>query len=279
MLTIPDYPDFGLSVEIPLEPGMTPSEQGQLYLKRYRKAISRRESALRFIEEEQGEVDYLHSLLQAIDAATETDDLTAISDEISEEKVSSSNRKAPKARENAVYHPGKAKSGKASSRALRQAAQAARQRQKKEKNTKKSSETAYSIRKYRVDSGFEVLSGRNNIQNDQLTFQIAEKDDLWFHAKNMPGTHVILKSNGRTPTDKAIVDAASIAAYYSKSNKPYTSENNSADSSYEVRVEIDYCPVSHVKKIPKAKPGMVIYEGYSTLLVNAALPNSSETKL
>lgn len=74
-LTIPDYPDFGQTTTIALEPGMTASEQGQLYLKRYRKAISRREAALRFLENEKDEVAYLNSLIQAADAASEVEDL------------------------------------------------------------------------------------------------------------------------------------------------------------------------------------------------------------
>ena len=131
-------------------------------------------------------------------------------------------------------------------------------------------------RRYFVSDHFEVLSGRNNIQNDALTFRIAAKQDLWFHVKNMPGTHVILRTEGRTPTDNAIQDAASIAAYFSKSNKAFSSEKSESQTEYDIRVEIDYCPVSHVKKIPKSKPGMVIYEEYNTLLVSAELPNLPE---
>ena len=123
-----------------------------------------------------------------------------------------------------------------------------------------------------------MLSGRNNIQNDNLTFHVAAKDDLWFHAKNIPGTHVILRTYGKAPSDKAITEAASVAAYYSRSNKPFTGEMTESKTEYDVRVEIDYCPVSHVKKIPKAKPGMVIYEEYNTLLVSAKLPMNREKK-
>lgn len=271
LLTIPDYPDFGQTTTIPLEAGLTASNQGQLYLKRYRKAISRRESALRFITEEKEEVAYLQSLVLAVDAASENEDLDALDYEIvsllTENKESKSNQN-----QSTVYHPGKSKSGKASSRALRQAARAAQSKRGKEQAKKKTQDPS-SPRKYYVDGGYEVLSGRNNIQNDQLTFHIAEKDDIWFHVKNMPGTHVILRCNGKEPTDQAILQAASIAAYYSKSNKAFAKEKSESSAVYDVRVEIDYCPVSHVRKIPKARPGMVIYNEYSTLLVSAKLPS------
>lgn len=275
-LVIPDYPDFGQSTKIMLEPGMTASSQGQLYLKRYHKATSRRESAMRFLAEEKDEVQYLQSLIQAIDAASEEDDLAALEYEImnlmTESKESSKTNQPEQ-----VYHPGKSKSGKASSRALRQAARMANSRRNKDQSKKKVQDPS-SPRKYIVDGGLEVLSGRNNIQNDQLTFHIAEKDDIWFHVKNMPGTHVILRSSGQHPSDKAILQAASIAAYYSKSNKAYVTEKSESVTQYDIRVEIDYCPVSHVKKIPKAKPGMVIYNEYSTLLVSAKLPNQMESQ-
>ena len=185
--------------------------------------------------------------------------------------------KESKSRTPEKYYPGKSKSGKTSSRSLRQAAEAARRRQQKNKNPKKDQDLS-EPRRFYVDGHFEVLSGRNNIQNDNLTFSIADKGDIWFHAKNMPGTHVILRTNGRTPSDKALVEAASIAAYYSKSNKAFSGETEGNKTEYEFRVDIDYCPVSHVKKIPKAKPGMVIYEDYNTLYVSAQLPSHPEKK-
>ena len=272
-LVISDYPDFGQTTVIPLEAGSTANQQGQNYLKRYRKAVSRREAANRFIEEEKAEVSYLTSLLQAVDAATETEDLEAIEYEIRKTLTAEKEERSIKTTEK--YHPGKSKSGKASSRALRQAAKLA-QSKKKSQSSKKKTEDPSSPRKYMVADHFEVLSGRNNIQNDELTFHIASKNDLWFHVKNMPGTHVILRTDGRTPTDRAIVEAASIAAYFSRSNKAFCAERSESQTEYDIRVEIDYCPVSHVKKIPKAKPGMVIYEEYSTLLVSARLPNPQE---
>lgn len=277
-LDIPDYPDFGETTSIPLDPNKSASEQGQSLLKRYRKSISRRDSAKSFIEIETANINYFQSLIQAIDAASEEEDLKALSFELQEEGVrEGKNKESKKTESSEKYHPGRSKSGKMSSRALRQAAHMAKQKQNKGKSSKKYEDTS-SPRRFIVDGGLEVLSGRNNIQNDNLTFHVAEKDDIWFHAKNMPGTHVILRAHGKTVTDKAIVEAASIAAFYSKSNKVLAGGSNDQKTEYDIRVDIDYCPVSHVKKLPKAKPGMVIYEEYNSLLVNAALPSSQGKK-
>lgn len=105
--------------------------------------------------------------------------------------------------------------------------------------------------------GYRVLVGRNNVQNDYLTFKIGRSRDMWLHAKNIPGSHTLIKYQDEAFPDEVIEKAASLAAYFSKGkNAPKT--------------EVDYCPVSHVKKSAGAKPGMVIYEGYSTALVKPA---------
>ena len=92
------------------------------------------------------------------------------------------------------------------------------------------------------------------MQNDYLTLKIGRSRDLWLHTKNIAGSHTLVKYNGEDFPDDVIEKAASIAAFYSKGkNSPY--------------VEVDYCPVSHVKKPSGAKAGMVIYEGYNTAFV------------
>ncbi|MDR1892221.1 MAG: NFACT family protein [Oscillospiraceae bacterium] len=106
--------------------------------------------------------------------------------------------------------------------------------------------------------GFRVLAGRSNTQNDRLTLRQARGTDIWLHTKNIPGTHVIIELNGKTPPDSVIEKAAAIAAYYSKGGRG--------------KIAVDYCPVKHVKKPAGAKPGMVVYEGYNTVYVTAGLP-------
>ena len=101
-------------------------------------------------------------------------------------------------------------------------------------------------------NGFEIFVGKNNIQNDKLTFNIAHKSDVWFHVKNAPGAHTILKTNNKNVPEDVLLFAASIAAFYSKL---------SASS----KVDVDYTEIKNVKKIPGAKPGMVTYENFKTI--------------
>ena len=99
---------------------------------------------------------------------------------------------------------------------------------------------------YRTKDGFDIYVGKNNLQNDQLTFKEAQGGDWWFHAKGAPGSHVILKVKGDDVPDHAFEDAARLAAYYSA--------NREAG-----RVEIDYVQRKHVKKPSGARPGFVVY--------------------
>ena len=102
--------------------------------------------------------------------------------------------------------------------------------------------------------GHEILVGKNNIQNDMITFKIGKNEDYWFHAKNMPGSHVIIRTKGDELTDEEFVEAAKIAAYYSKGKNSST-------------VEVDYTKKSNIKKPPNAKPGFVIYDTNYSMLV------------
>ena len=104
-------------------------------------------------------------------------------------------------------------------------------------------------------NGFRILVGRNNLQNDKLTTKIANKNDIWFHTKNIHGSHVILITEGKEPDDETLLYAATLAAYFSK-----------AQSSNQVPV--DYTPIKFVKKPNGAKPGMVIYHTNKTIFAN-----------
>ena len=108
--------------------------------------------------------------------------------------------------------------------------------------------------KYNIDN-FTILVGKNNLQNDYITHKLANSNDYWFHVKDSHGSHVILKTEGKTPSQEIINKCASIAAYYSKSK-------------YSSNVPVDYTLVKNVKKMPRAKPGMVIYTNYKTVNVN-----------
>ena len=103
------------------------------------------------------------------------------------------------------------------------------------------------------------MVGRNNNENDWLTLKKAAASDIWFHTKDIPGSHAILVLNGQEPTEEELFAAAAIAAYHSKG----------ADSE---NVPVDYTKVRYVKKPSGAKPGMVIFTHNRTLYVNPKLP-------
>ena len=103
--------------------------------------------------------------------------------------------------------------------------------------------------------GYPIYVGRNNRQNDELTFKLARKDDLWLHASKIHGSHVIISCGGTTPPDNTVTQAAQLAAFYSEKG---TGQN----------LPVDVTPVKQVKKVPSAKPGMVIYHTYRTVIVN-----------
>ncbi len=103
--------------------------------------------------------------------------------------------------------------------------------------------------------GYPIYVGRNNRQNDELTFKQARKDDIWLHASKVHGSHVIISCGGTIPPDDTVTQAAQLAAYYSES----TGGQN---------IAVDVTPVKQVKKVPSAKPGMVIYHSYRTVIAN-----------
>ena len=109
--------------------------------------------------------------------------------------------------------------------------------------------------RFTTSGGFTLLVGRNNVQNDNLTFKVAERDDIWFHTKDIPGSHCILVTEGREPSDADYTEAASVAAYYSKAT---------ADL-----VAVDYTRVKNIKKPQGSKPGFVTYKTNYTAFVRA----------
>lgn len=103
--------------------------------------------------------------------------------------------------------------------------------------------------------GFPIYVGKNNQQNEELTFKSARKDDLWLHAHNVHGSHVIIACAGQSVPDDTVTQAAQLAAYY-------------AETAGGQNIAVDVTPVKQVKKHPSGKPGMVIYHTYRTVIVN-----------
>ena len=109
--------------------------------------------------------------------------------------------------------------------------------------------------RFESTDGVPIYVGRNNRQNDELTFKLARKDDLWLHAQKVHGSHVIIACGGKPVPDDTVTQAAQLAAYY-------------AEATGGQNIPVDVTPVKQVKKPPAAKPGMVIYHTYRTVIVN-----------
>ncbi len=203
-------------VEIKLDVRLSPQENAQKYYKRYNKAKTAEEVLARQIGQGRSELEYLESVLEALNEAESERDLAQLREELTQTGVLSS---------------------------------------KQTKNRKRQMKSAASKPfHYRTSEGFDVFAGRNNLQNDLLTLKTAYKSDIWFHTQKIHGSHVILVLDGREPTDKAMTEAAMIAAYHSKARQSSL-------------VPVDYTPVKQVKKPVGAKPGMVIYHVYQTAYV------------
>ena len=210
----------GSQVEIPVDPRFSPSKNAQIYFKKYGKSKTAVKEKQLQLETNSREIEYLDSVLSYLENAEELSETDALRKEL-EDTGYIRRRKVPGGF--------------------------------KEKKFKAEPH------KYTLKDGSTVLVGRNNKENDFLTFKTASSKDIWLHTKNIPGSHVILQSASADPAEESIYAAASIAAYYSKAK---TSEN----------VPVDYVPVKYVKKPAGAKPGMVIFTNNRTVWVNPKLP-------
>lgn len=200
-------------ITIPLDETLTPIDNAKRYFEKYNKQKRTYEALTKLLEETKEDMEHLDSIKTALDIALLEEDLTALKEELVE--FGYMKRKFTKA-------PG-SKGGKV----------------KAVKNTSKPFH-------YISSDGFHMYVGKNNYQNDELTFKFATGGDWWFHSKKIPGSHVIVKSNGAVLPDRTFEEAASLAAYYSKGR-----DND--------KVEIDYTEKKNVKKPGGAKPGFVVY--------------------
>ena len=126
---------------------------------------------------------------------------------------------------------------------------------KKESDKKRMKAAKSAPMRFESTDGFPIYVGRNNRQNEELTFKLARKDDIWLHAQKVHGSHVIISCGGVQPPDDTVTQAAQLAAYY-------------AESTGGQNIPVDVTPVKQVKKTPAGKPGMVIYHTYKTVIVN-----------
>ncbi|MDD6310969.1 MAG: NFACT RNA binding domain-containing protein [Firmicutes bacterium] len=210
-------------VKIPLDPRFSPSKNAQNYYKRYGKSKTAIKEKKLQLEDANGEIEYLESVYDYIERAGSIEELGLLRDELTESGY-------------------------------------VRQKKDKHARKKKDKPKPYS---YTLSSGLSFLAGPKNKENDWLTLKKASNNDIWFHTKDIPGTHVILFTDGQEISDLDFFEAAAIAAYHSKGA---SSEN----------VPVDYTKVRYVKKPAGAKPGMVIFTHNRTLYVNPGLPETGK---
>lgn len=228
-IVLENYYDNNNRITIKLDSRYSPSINSKRFFKKYNKLKNTFEIVTKQKDETLKDLDYIESVVYELEAATSLDEVYSIFEEISEnvvfsEKIKSfSNNKKDKIKKSSLT---------------------------KNKNV------SFNPIKYTVE-GYQFLVGRNNKENDYLTLKYASKNDIWFHTKDIHGSHAILKldSNKDVPNSDVLVKCAEIAALHSKAK-------NSSN------VPVDYCEVRYVKKPNGAKPGMVIYTHNHTLYVN-----------
>ncbi|WP_163970719.1 Rqc2 family fibronectin-binding protein [Oceanobacillus halotolerans] len=197
---------------IDLDPTKTPSENAQSFFKTYQKLKTSKQMVEKEMEKTKEEIIYLEQLLQQIDVAGE-DDIEEIRDELREEGYLKKQSK-----------------------------------QKKNKNKPSIPKPEEFI----SSDGTLLLVGKNNKQNDYLTTKLARRNEIWLHTKDIPGSHVVIRSTN--PSEETILEAAQLAAFFSKSQQSSS-------------VPVDYTTIKHVKKPNGAKPGYVTYDNQKTLFV------------
>lgn len=205
-----DYREDGTfgEVEVTLDNRLTPAANAQRYFKKYNKSKTAKVELTKQITQGEAELAYLESVQTALNTAESPTDLLEIREEL--------------------YRAGYASRGK-----------------QNQMGSRKQGAPGYA--EYRTTNGYRVLCGKNNLQNEYITHKIAERSDFWFHAKNMPGSHVVMLLEGKEePPAEDFTEAASIAALFSAAEgAPMT--------------EVDYTTVRQLKKAPGGKPGFVIY--------------------
>lgn len=237
-VTLENYYDNNLPITINLDNKYLPSINAKRFYKKYNKLKNTLEIVTVQKEETIKEVDYLESIVYELESATTTEEVAQIFDEISE---------------NVVFEKTLSNSS-IGNKVLGKNGGFAKKNKLKKSQLTKNKEVSFNPIKYTVD-GYTILVGRNNKENDYLTTKYAKKDDLWFHTKDIHGSHVILKLNELSSIDENIIyKCAELAAKHSKAKNSYN-------------VPVDYCFVKFVKKPNGAKPGMVIYANNKTVFV------------
>ena len=214
------YEEGSPQVAIALDPLLTPQENLARRFREYRKLKGAREHLTALIADGETQLDWLNSVLEELGRAASSADLEEIRRELESTGLLKAARRRP------------------------------------EKKKRPSAPKSAPPLRFESPDGFEILVGRNNVQNDELTTRLARRTDYWFHVKTLHGSHVILRCDGLEPSDEAIRAAAELAARHSQARGTG-------------RTAVDYTMVRNVKKPSGALPGKVIYQNYRTILADS----------
>lgn len=225
-IDIENYYDNNNLITIPLDEKYLPSVNAKRFFKKYNKLKNALEIVSIQKKETIEELDYIESVVYELENATSIEEIAEILDEISENDIFKEKTKNLNTK---------------------------KQTKIKKSNLTKNKNTNFNPLKYTI-SGFTLLVGRNNKENDYLTLKFAKKTDIWFHTKDIHGSHSVLVLDNKMPDENVLIKCAEITAYHSKAR-------------FSSNVAVDTCLIKFVKKPKGAKPGMVIYTNYNTLYV------------
>lgn len=219
---VENYYDNNRVLKINVDPALSPSQNSQKLYKEYRKACTAENMLIKLIDEGEADLEYLESVKDLLERSTLEREFAEIKDELISQGFIKPKRNGKKQMKKQALPP----------------------------------------LEFKTSQGFTVLVGRNNLQNDKITFKMGKKGDIWLHAQKAPGSHVLLLSEGKEIPDDAIVEAAEFAGFYSSVK----------DSTL---VTVDYTDVKNIKKPNGSKPGFVVYYTYWSVNVK---PEDPETK-
>jgi predicted ribosome quality control (RQC) complex YloA/Tae2 family protein len=210
-------------LKIALDPDLTPSENAQAYFREYDKARKALAGVPELLTETRYEVDYLDEMLTQLDLSETFDEVMYIKAELDDAGYGERPRDDDKKKKPAAKKP-----------------------LKKRKLLQTPTFTS--------SDGFTIFVGKSAQHNDFVTFELGDRQDMWLHARGMPGSHVIIKTGGRDIPEQTLLEAAALAAYYSKGQN-------------STRVEVTYLPQKFVRKVKGPHPGLVTYSNDRSLNV------------
>ena len=211
----------GKEITIPLKSDCTASENAARFLEKYDKLKRTKENVTVQLTDTRRELQHLASIQTSLDIADGEEDLREIRREMADFGFLHKINSKDKVKSQRKSHP----------------------------------------YHYVSSDGYDIFVGKNNYQNEEVTFKIADGGDLWLHAKNVPGSHVIVKTGGvpiESLPDRMFLEAAALAAYFS---------SHRADA----KVDVDYTIRKNLKKVPNAAPGFVIYHTNYSVTVKPAI--------